>query len=1252
MRCLKNYLGAGLSLILVISLASCGGSGGGSGSTAFGLSGTGFGFSEIFGNTTGSGTANEYPILDGKNIPIILYFNEPIDPSSVSSASINVKTIYVPDELDPDGLVDFPAGQDATVDYVVNGSTLYIVPRLMFPVGKNQDVDFGFEPKACYEIQFKQPPSKNVVKSVTGKLVTVPAGKPVAFITTNKVYDMWPGPPEPTFYIQRKSGDPWELLDYEGSVDNTTIIENSPPVDIQPPPRFRIYFNEPLLTVLKSKGAEDLVLVNDADDTSDVLQFVFREDYMQPYGFIDIPGEWELTQSSMEEIYVEYRPFDEQNAKLLTLPEDQYFFLIADGFVADLAGNHKDPLGMEDDVTTLKGVGQANLDDIVEDFSTTNFEDTDASSAEWGFPIDWGPPQGIEYYLIGGGGGGDGSFGELYPPHNPDPDISSIPVDYEYDSTNNILYLPTADSNGDQQIYNFTKVLISNGWTVKPKPVNPGDPVHPLILYATGEVQIDGTIDVSGESGVGGDVGQVPDGFAGGISYAGGAAGGQGGSVPTEVIGETMGIRWAPNLAHFGHFSQDTGVWTKETGWSIVNGVAYCDGSQPGISDLSQDIQAVEGEDYSVTLTVSNLLGGNLKVFIGDTQLGNTINTSGTHTVESIMGVSGDGVLRLRANASFVGEVDNIDVGDPTHFLQPGSGEENLLGITGLVTGLGDYWLEDDTVDFKLIEDKIVDQMLQPNVGMGEGGDQVITNHPTFFVEKVDPVYNHRIWVYSDPIHPKYKGKLNALSNNPGLPPPPIADVGDPYLLGYLKGYDGEDATVFERGGVGGDPLTVAQTLLTLAAAGSGGGGGSLEAGSEGDTGPDFPSGYGGFSTPDTLGGPGGPEGIITGFVNQRLDNVTIDIDQDLGAWDLAGYRINPNYEDPTPDDTTNDWIFKIVSNTSNTVTVEVLSDGSDSYDLTHKFVNADSGSAFIIYPPENMGGSGGAGTGIECSGTYKTTYQKPFQLPRWLNGAGGGAGGGVLILESAKTIRVAASGKILAEGGQGGTLSGLQVSLPGGGGGSGGFIMLRAIEMVEVDGVLSADGGAGGGKVFMGGQGASGFIRLENKLNSLDVEKFKDGKTIPQVLERDLGMFLPQGEESLAQSKFYNAGVIFPVYEEITILYDMEVDKGLGFQWETDLVFPDPNGIYTDPLFDFGLNNAAMDSKTGDMDMTTVTEDFKEIDIFLNDPKLHTPYIRFKITLYTHAENVGPSGDWKYQNLRINKIRFKRTQSSVPPPP
>jgi hypothetical protein len=1195
----KTFLGAGL-LLFLLGLASCGGGSGGGGSTGLELSGSSFGFSGLFGNTSGSGTSNEYPILSFHNIPVGLNFTEDIDPATVNANSIDIKTITVPESQDPLNLVEVPGGQAASVDFVVSGSSIYIYPTLTFQ--PNGQAVWGFRPKAAYEIKFSQPPTKDVVTSVNGNIIQPPLGKPVAFITSEKVYDQFSGKPEPTFFYRDETVTPaqWVMMDIYD--DEPDLGKNtSPRVPIANPSlnkltqRFRVYFSEPVLPSYDGK-----FLVNTADHTSEALELIYYETFPDPYYPVPIPGLWFMKQNVLPpsqtslspwtstafygETYVEYIP----NEFLQAMPSGEVLFLSAQGIVADLSGNTKGS-GFTDKRTAVTE-GTAVLADIEEDFSTTYYEDVSSSSAIWGEKIN------TDYFLAAGGGGGDGSDGKFYPP-NFIPEVID-PADVDVD--NKLIHIASAYAEGvipnrvwKHYEYNLTSLNIPYGWTVKVKELefDPTDTLPErmdLSIYVTGTVNISGTLDVSGGKGVDGTVGLGPDGSAGGVSYAGGASGGQGGGIPSG--GDTL----------------------------IING-------EEG-SDRRKAIDYNENGVYSVP-------------------------TSGV--------------------------------------------EKEIVGITGVSTDLGDFYLEDATADFRSIESTIVGQMLQPNVGMGPNGAQVVHNHPTFYIEKVDEVNDHKIWVISDPMHPLYRGKLTQPSQNPYIPVPPIAKTGDPYILGFLKGHDGVSSTVFGTGGVGGDPMTVAQTLLTLAAGGGGGGGSNSAEGLQGESGPNFDITQGGNSTPESEGGLGGGlewdavleeyvyKGVIKGTISTLIgsDELVLTFEDPgyaltAGALDGLGYRINPNTDVQTTTETTNDWLFVIESNTEDRVKVLPVGFGDNTVEVTDPRVGVTpaGGTAFILYPPETVGGSGGGGSGMELTGTYKTTFQPPFQLPRWLNGAGGGSGGGAVILESAHAIKVTASGSIRAEGGMGGELSGLQVHLPGGGGGSGGNIILRSGEyiLVQFGGLLSAQGGEGRDDPdtldVIEGRGGPGLVRLENKGNSMDVSLFSNDRTIPAVQEIDLGEFVPLGQESLGLSHFYATGVIVPEYMEIQVIYQMEVseDGGTTFELKKDLVWsvekiwvvpPDPNdppywdlvygGDYEDPSFLMELNEGASDPETGYLDPTMITETYLEPGSFLLD-SVH-PFYRFKIQLWNNETVGGPSNEYIYKNPRINKIILSREQKTDP---
>jgi hypothetical protein len=131
------------------------------------------------------------------------------------------------------------------------------------------------------------------------------------------------------------------------------------------------------------------------------------------------------------------------------------------------------------------------------------------------------------------------------------------------------------------------------------------------------------------------------------------------------------------------------------------------------------------------------------------------------------------------------------------------------------------------------------------------------------------------------------------------------------------------------------------------------------------------------------------------------------------------------------------------------------------------------------------VGGAGGGGGG---NGNY------PSQS--WGNSGGsGGGGGGALLVQTAGTLTISATGAVRARGGAGGAGGTTQVyNAGGGGGGSGGAVLLRssrgfnlaaATTAIDVAGGAAGKGTNAGG---LGGAGGLGFARFEDPTGGLTV--------------------------------------------------------------------------------------------------------------------------------------------------------------------
>jgi hypothetical protein len=139
-----------------------------------------------------------------------------------------------------------------------------------------------------------------------------------------------------------------------------------------------------------------------------------------------------------------------------------------------------------------------------------------------------------------------------------------------------------------------------------------------------------------------------------------------------------------------------------------------------------------------------------------------------------------------------------------------------------------------------------------------------------------------------------------------------------------------------------------------------------------------------------------------------------------------------------------------------------------------------------LAYPRPGVGGGAG---GNSCAGPT-------FPTPAWTiasdeKGAGGGGGGGLLIAE-ARTLRIGAAGRIVANGGNGASGENslfLNHVGAGSGGGSGGMIVLQAnaIDLTQaVPGAFEARGGKGGAgqtadplSAGSGGNGGPGLVQV-----------------------------------------------------------------------------------------------------------------------------------------------------------------------------
>ena len=111
------------------------------------------------------------------------------------------------------------------------------------------------------------------------------------------------------------------------------------------------------------------------------------------------------------------------------------------------------------------------------------------------------------------------------------------------------------------------------------------------------------------------------------------------------------------NIVVNGGFDADTN-WIKGVGWDISAGKANCDGSQISDSNLFQDSLVFPDGEVLVTLTVSGLIAGTVKVFAGGDALGEGTARSSDGTYIEKLPWDGNRFY-AQGNSAFVGSIDN-----------------------------------------------------------------------------------------------------------------------------------------------------------------------------------------------------------------------------------------------------------------------------------------------------------------------------------------------------------------------------------------------------------------------------------------------------------------------------------------------------------------------------------------------------------------------------------------------------------------
>jgi hypothetical protein len=163
-----------------------------------------------------------------------------------------------------------------------------------------------------------------------------------------------------------------------------------------------------------------------------------------------------------------------------------------------------------------------------------------------------------------------------------------------------------------------------------------------------------------------------------------------------------------------GDFATDTD-WSKGTGWSISGGSANCDGTQTSATNLIQSSLALgTGKIFKIEFELKDYQAGEL-IYVNLTGTGilefENINANGTYVAYSGLS-TGDNFITFRADADFIGSIDNCSVREVGQDwtlgtgISIGSNEAIFTGISGqylsqhmLTTGKS-YKLVFDVTDY------------------------------------------------------------------------------------------------------------------------------------------------------------------------------------------------------------------------------------------------------------------------------------------------------------------------------------------------------------------------------------------------------------------------------------------------------------------------------------------------------------------------------------------------------------------------
>lgn len=117
------------------------------------------------------------------------------------------------------------------------------------------------------------------------------------------------------------------------------------------------------------------------------------------------------------------------------------------------------------------------------------------------------------------------------------------------------------------------------------------------------------------------------------------------------------------NIVLNGTFDSDT-IWGKGTGWSITAGVAHCDGSQSGATNLYFSNPPVRiGATYRCTYTVSNYSAGQVRFGLtGGSGWTPYVSANGVYSYDIVHPALSPQYVFISGDADFIGDIDDVSV--------------------------------------------------------------------------------------------------------------------------------------------------------------------------------------------------------------------------------------------------------------------------------------------------------------------------------------------------------------------------------------------------------------------------------------------------------------------------------------------------------------------------------------------------------------------------------------------------------------